>query len=150
MLHKALLRSVVSYACETWSMFRTDEIMISIYQRKILRFIFGGIRENGTWQKRTNLELYQSYKESDIVNFIKIQLINWAGHVVRVDGNHTTNYAQPIGIRKKGRPNLRWIDDLEKDLLVLRTKNWRTLARRRLAWKSLFEKAEDYPGLSSH
>ncbi|GFX93781.1 hypothetical protein TNCV_1589571 [Trichonephila clavipes] len=38
--------------------------------------------------------------------------------------------AQPIGTRRKGRPNLRWIDGLEKDLLVLRTNNWRTLAGR--------------------
>ncbi|GFW44705.1 hypothetical protein TNCV_4482501 [Trichonephila clavipes] len=29
---------------------------------------------------------------------------------------------------RKGRPNIRWIDDLEKDLLDLKTKNWRTLA----------------------
>ncbi|GFX55454.1 hypothetical protein TNCV_267421 [Trichonephila clavipes] len=36
--------------------------------------------------------------------------------------------AQPIDTRRKGRPNLRWIDGLEKDLLVLRTNNWRTLA----------------------
>ncbi|GFW43721.1 uncharacterized protein TNCV_4770701 [Trichonephila clavipes] len=43
--------------------------------------------------------------------------------------------AQPIGARRKNRPNLRWIDGLEKDLLVLRTSNWRTLAERRLAWK---------------
>ncbi|GFX19128.1 hypothetical protein TNCV_3012721 [Trichonephila clavipes] len=40
--------------------------------------------------------------------------------------------AQPIGTRRKGRPNLRWIDSLEKDLLVLRTKNRRTLAVRKL------------------
>ncbi|GFY10270.1 uncharacterized protein TNCV_2629491 [Trichonephila clavipes] len=57
---------------------------------------------------------------------------------------------QPIGTRRKGRPNLRWIDDLEKDLLVLRTKNWRTLAGRKMAWKRLLEKAEVHPGLSSH
>ncbi|GFX85612.1 uncharacterized protein TNCV_3717821 [Trichonephila clavipes] len=56
---------------------------------------------------------------------------------------------QPIGNRKKGRRNLRWIDDPEKDLLALRTKNWRTLAGRRLAWKRLLEKAKAHPGLSS-
>ncbi|GFU71038.1 hypothetical protein TNCV_1215641 [Trichonephila clavipes] len=39
--------------------------MISIYERKILRSIFGGIQENGTW-RRSNLEPYHSYKESDI------------------------------------------------------------------------------------
>ncbi|GFT12559.1 uncharacterized protein TNCV_5093571 [Trichonephila clavipes] len=40
--------------------------------------------------------------------------------------------AQPIGTRREGRPNLRWIDGIEKDLLVLKTRNWRTLAGRRL------------------
>ncbi|GFV01151.1 uncharacterized protein TNCV_1010721 [Trichonephila clavipes] len=70
-----------------------------------------------------------------------------------MDENRTTKKvfnAQPIGTRRKGRPNLRWIDDLEKDLLILRTKNWRTLARRRLAWKRLLEKARAHPGLLSH
>ncbi|GFS68608.1 hypothetical protein TNCV_4585061 [Trichonephila clavipes] len=50
--------------------------------------------------------------------------------------------AQPIGRQRKGRTNLRWIDGPEKDLLALRTKNWRTLAER---W--LFEKAKSHPGL---
>ncbi|GFY02493.1 uncharacterized protein TNCV_3503741 [Trichonephila clavipes] len=59
-------------------MSRTDENMISIQERKNLRFIFGGIQENGAWRKRSNLELYRSYKESDIVKFIKIQRIKWA------------------------------------------------------------------------
>ncbi|GFU70358.1 uncharacterized protein TNCV_2916211 [Trichonephila clavipes] len=70
-----------------------------------------------------------------------------------MDENRTTKKlfnVQPIGIRRKGRPNLRWIDDLEKDLLVLRTKNWRTPAIRRLAWKSLLDKAKAHLGLSSH
>ncbi|GFY34613.1 uncharacterized protein TNCV_1373041 [Trichonephila clavipes] len=58
--------------------------------------------------------------------------------------------AQTIGTRKKGRPNLRWIDGLEKDLLVSRTKNWRTLAGRRLAWKRILEKAKAHLGLFSH
>ncbi|GFV54452.1 hypothetical protein TNCV_2865361 [Trichonephila clavipes] len=48
------------------------------------------------------------------------------------------------------RPNFRWIDGLEKDLLVLRTKNWRTPTGRRLAWKRLLEKAKAVPGLSSY
>ncbi|GFW45362.1 uncharacterized protein TNCV_4734691 [Trichonephila clavipes] len=111
------------------------------------------VRENGTWQKRSSLELYQSYKESVIVNFIKIQRIKWAGHVIRRNEVRTFKKvfnAQPTGTRRKGSPNLRWIEDLEKDLLVLRTRNWRTLAGRRLAWKRLFEKAKAHPGLSYH
>ncbi|GFX20616.1 uncharacterized protein TNCV_4269481 [Trichonephila clavipes] len=85
-------------------MSRTDENMISIYERKILRFIFGGIHEKGTWQRRSNLDLYQSYKESNIFNFIKMQRIKWAGHVVRMNEDRTTKKvfnAQPIGTRRK-------------------------------------------------
>ncbi|GFX42999.1 uncharacterized protein TNCV_436151 [Trichonephila clavipes] len=66
-----------------------------------------------------------------------------AGHVVRTDERRTTKKvfnAKTISTRKMGRPNLRWIDGLEIDLLVLRTKNWRTLAGKRLAWKRLLEK----------
>ncbi|GFW50610.1 uncharacterized protein TNCV_2889121 [Trichonephila clavipes] len=105
-------------------MSRTDENMISIYERKILRFIFGGIQKNRTWRRRSNLELYQSYKESDIVDFIKIQRIKWAGHVVRMSENRATKKvfnAQLIGTRRMGRLNLRWIDGIEKDL-ILRTR----------------------------
>ncbi|GFX73032.1 uncharacterized protein TNCV_1704341 [Trichonephila clavipes] len=71
-------------------MSRTDEIMIIIYERKILGSIIRGIQENGTWRRRSNLELYRSYKESNIVNFIKIQRIKWAGHVITMNEDRTT------------------------------------------------------------
>ncbi|GFU08027.1 uncharacterized protein TNCV_1527661 [Trichonephila clavipes] len=130
----------------------TDE-NISIYERNILIF-FGGIQGNRTW-RRSILEVYQSYKDTNIVNFIKLQRIKWADRFVRMNENRTTKTvfnAQPIGTRRKGRPNLRWIAGLEKDLLVLRTENWRTLAGRRLVWKMFLEKAKLPPpsGLSSH
>ncbi|GFW67088.1 uncharacterized protein TNCV_4031071 [Trichonephila clavipes] len=134
-------------------MSRADDNMISVYERKILRFIFEGIQENGTCRRRSNFELYQSYKDSDIVNLIKIQRIKWEGSVVRMDEDRTTKKVfnvQPIGIQRKGRPNLKWIDGLEKDILGLKTKNWRTLAIRRLTWKRLLEKVKAQPGLSSH
>ncbi|GFX16300.1 hypothetical protein TNCV_4705531 [Trichonephila clavipes] len=58
---------------------------------------------------------------------------------------------QPIGTRKKGRPNHRWIDILEKDLLVLRTKNWRALAVwKKAERKRLLEKDKVHPELSNH
>ncbi|GFU82040.1 uncharacterized protein TNCV_517201 [Trichonephila clavipes] len=110
-LSKSLLKSVLTYACETWSMSRTDENMISIYERKILIFIFGGIQEKGTKGRRSNLELYQSYKESDIVNFIKLQRIKRAGHVIRMNEDRTTKKvfnAQPIRTQRKDRSNFRW------------------------------------------
>ncbi|GFV16699.1 hypothetical protein TNCV_4418861 [Trichonephila clavipes] len=55
-----------------------------------------------------------------------------------MDEDRTTKkcfYVPPIGTRRKVSPNLRSIDGLEKELLVLRSKNWKTLAGRRLAWR---------------
>ncbi|GFV29621.1 uncharacterized protein TNCV_329871 [Trichonephila clavipes] len=78
-------------------MSRTDENLIRIYERKILKIIFGEIQENGTW-RRSNLELYPSYKESDIVSFIKAQRIKRAGHVFRMDEDRTTK-------KKSSMPN---------------------------------------------
>ncbi|GFU60257.1 uncharacterized protein TNCV_4249561 [Trichonephila clavipes] len=74
-------------------------------------------------------------------------------HVVRIDEDRTTKKVlntQPIDTRRKGRPNLRWIDGLKKDLLVLRTKKLRTLAGRRLDWKRFLEKANAHSGLLNH
>ncbi|GFU67066.1 hypothetical protein TNCV_4969151 [Trichonephila clavipes] len=57
--------------------------------------------------------------------------------------------AQAIGTRRKGKSNLRWIDGLEKDLLVLKTNNWRTLAGRRLTCvERLLEEAKAHHGPS--
>ncbi|GFX79861.1 uncharacterized protein TNCV_4981731 [Trichonephila clavipes] len=70
-----------------------------------------------------------------------------------MDENRTTKKVfndHSIGTSRKGRPNLSWIDDLEKGLLVLRTMHRRTQARRRLAWKRHLEKAKTQPGLSNH
>ncbi|GFT47591.1 hypothetical protein TNCV_2346051 [Trichonephila clavipes] len=62
---------------------------------------------------------------------------------------HARSTNQPNVTPRKGRPNLRWFDDLEENL-VLRSVRWRALARRRLAWKKILEKAKAHPGMSSH
>ncbi|GFU84288.1 hypothetical protein TNCV_619551 [Trichonephila clavipes] len=59
-----------------------------------LQIYFGRIEENGIWQRRSNLELYHSYRESDIVKFIKEERIKWAGHVVRMNEDCTTKSLQ--------------------------------------------------------
>jgi hypothetical protein len=78
--------------------------------------------------------------------------MKWAGHIVRMNGNRNTKRifnSKPMGTSKRGGPNLRWIDCLERDPLILRTRNWRTLAETTSAWKKLLEKARAHPGQSS-
>ncbi|GFS95504.1 hypothetical protein TNCV_814541 [Trichonephila clavipes] len=74
-----------------------------------------------------------------------------ACHVVRKDEDRTTKKVFRTNWHtEKWQVKVRWFDSLEKDLRVLRAKNWRTLAGRRLAWKWFLEKAKDHFALSSH
>jgi hypothetical protein len=51
---------------------KCDEAMINIFERKIIRKIFGAVREGGHWRRRYNNELYGLYTEQDLVSYIKV------------------------------------------------------------------------------
>jgi hypothetical protein len=53
--------------------------VLGAFERKILTAIFGPTNENGEWRIKYNNELYTLYKESDIVTYIKISRLRWAG-----------------------------------------------------------------------
>jgi hypothetical protein len=40
---------------------------------------FGAVQESVVWRKRYNHELYELFNESDIVKYIKINRLGWAG-----------------------------------------------------------------------
>ena len=93
--------------------------MLRIFERKILRKICGPIQEGDTWRIRNNEELNRSINGEDIVKFIKAQRIRWMGHVTRMEvGAMPRKMLEGrlfIG-RRKGRPRLRWMDDVAADL----------------------------------
>jgi hypothetical protein len=64
---------------------KSDGTILRVFERKILRAIFGPTDENGEWRIKYNNELYTLYKESDIVTYIKINRLRWAGHVIRLE-----------------------------------------------------------------
>jgi hypothetical protein len=47
---------------------KTNEQRLSLFERKVLRCIFGANQQNGTWRRRYNYELYETFKEPTIVN----------------------------------------------------------------------------------
>ena len=53
LMYKVLIRSVLTYASETWNLSKTNERRLSVFVRKVLRSIFGAKQENGTWGKDT-------------------------------------------------------------------------------------------------
>jgi hypothetical protein len=92
------------------------------------------------------------FNEPDTVNYIKMNRLGWAGHVIHMDNNRAVKKVfntKPIGIRKIGRPKLRWEDDVIQDTKILGVKNWRNLAMEKESWQKLLRKARAYVGLSS-
>jgi hypothetical protein len=58
-LYHSYLRPIITYVSETWSLTKSDERKLIIFERKILRNIFGPRfnRETNTFDKRKNEEL---------------------------------------------------------------------------------------------
>jgi hypothetical protein len=90
------------------------------------------VQEKGVRKKIYNHELYELFNDLDIVKYIKINRLGWVGLVViSMDNNRTVKKAfntKPVGLRKTGRPKLRWEDDVIQDIKTLGVKNWRKLA----------------------
>ena len=56
-LYKSLIRPVVSYGAEAWTLAKKEEEALLIFEMKIFRGIYGPKYENGERKSRTNREL---------------------------------------------------------------------------------------------
>jgi len=61
---------------------KVDELCLGVFERKILRRIYGPTCEEAVWRSRYNEELYRLYDEADLVTTIKISRLRWTGHVM--------------------------------------------------------------------
>jgi hypothetical protein len=52
--------------------------------------MMGTTNDNGEWRIKYNNELYTLYKECDIVTYIKINRLKWAGHVICMEEQSPT------------------------------------------------------------
>jgi hypothetical protein len=75
-LYKTLFRPIVLYACGAWAPTKSDENKLIIFERKILRRIFGLKRnEEGIYEIRSNRELNALFNKPSIVATLKSQRI---------------------------------------------------------------------------
>jgi len=79
----------VTYTSETWVLKGTIIQKLLVFERKILRRIFGPTKENQIWRIKTNKELDKLIKHKNVVNCIKAQRLSWSGHVQRMADTRT-------------------------------------------------------------
>jgi len=75
-----------AHSCETWILKETIINELLVFERKILRKIFGPNNKNGIWRIKTNQELDEIIKHKNIINFIGAQRLSWLGHIEMMQG----------------------------------------------------------------
>jgi hypothetical protein len=124
--------------------------MLNVWERKLLRKIFGAKKEGNEWRTRNNQELRNMYGQPEIIGDIKSKRLGWLGHVVRMEEDRMVNRifeGHPGGRRKTGRPRKRWLDDVEEDLRLMKVKRCRIRATERIVWARIIRVAEALYGL---
>jgi hypothetical protein len=94
---------------------------------------------------KTNQEISDTLKGQNVIGFIKKQRLKWLGHVERMNENNNVKKIkrwQHMSKRPRGRPKLRWEDDVLEDTNSMNLRNWRNVAQDRERWKKVAEQAK--------
>jgi hypothetical protein len=137
----------VTYASETWVLKESSIQKLLVFERKILRKIFGPTRENQLWRIKINDELDKLIKHQNIINHIKALRLGWFGHVQRMPDSRTVKKMfnwTPLTVRSKGRPKQRWEDNIIQHIGQLNIKNWTACVQDRVKWNNVVEKAKTF------
>jgi hypothetical protein len=143
-------RPVVTCGSESWTLTVEEERTLAIFERKTLRKIYGPVRENELWRVRRYDELETIVKGSDIVKFIKCQRMRWPGRIERMQDTTIPKkmlYGKLYATRRRGRPRMRWLDDVSMNLRKMGVSRWRDRTRNREAWRHIVEEAKAHISL---
>ena len=111
-----------------WLLTENIKQKLLVFERKILRRIFGPTQKaNGQWRLKTN-ELEKAINNENTVRYIKYKRLRWLGRVERMTNERVTKTIhkwKPYATRPKGRPKGRWEDDMRNDLRKMGVTNWK-------------------------
>jgi hypothetical protein len=99
----------------------------------------------------TALPFYKRYDEHNVLKFIKLGRLRWAGHVMGMEKNdpelkvHCTK--QGGNADRRGSPKLRWREVLQEDVSKGWCRNWRINLRAREKWRKFTEEVKSHPGV---
>ena len=107
------------------------------------------MKEKELWRIRRKDELEAITKGENIVRFIKGQKIRWLGHIERIQDTAIPKkmYGKLYATKRRGRPKMRWLDDVSTDLRKMGINEWRDGTRDREAWRRIVKEAKARPRL---
>ena len=91
------------------------EQQITTADMKVIRMIQGVTR----WDRKRNEDLSKQNNMLPIVQVINKNKLRWFGHVMRREEESTLRVVMKLkmkGMRPRGRPRLRWLDNIDSHL----------------------------------
>ncbi|KAL4107723.1 hypothetical protein QTP88_018019 [Uroleucon formosanum] len=141
-MYMTLIRTIVLYTAETWPLRKAEETRIKVFERRILRKIYGPCFDanTGEWRKHNNKKLEELFQRPNIANEIKKRRLTWARHAWRRVGSivRITIEENPVSKRPLGRPRLRWEDCVKRDMECIKPEiPWRVVTENRDRWREI-------------
>ena len=139
MVFRAVVLSTLLYACEAWTLYRSDIKRLESFQQSKLRQIL-----KIKWESRTtNNTVLKRASLTSVEATIMHHRLRWAGHVLRMDPSRLPKillYSELAdGTRPRGAPKRRYKDQLKHTLLLtgIDPSSWEETARDRTAWRRI-------------
>jgi hypothetical protein len=145
---KTCVFSTALYACETWTLKKTDAGKILAFEMYCYRRIL-----HLNWkQKITNIEVRKRLNiKEDLMQAIMKRKLGMFGHICRMKNNRklkTVMTGMMEGKGRRGRPCREWLDDI-KDWCQSDIYSLTQLAQDRDVWRKMINCALDTYGLSA-
>jgi hypothetical protein len=108
------------YRCEIWSLALREEHRLRVFEKRVLRRIFGPQGDvTGGWRKLQNEELHNLYSSPCIIRMVKPRCMIWAEYVAQMGAKRNACrilVGKPEGKTPLGRSRHRRVDNMKMDL----------------------------------
>ena len=114
LIYKTILRPLLTYGSEAWVLTSKTRSKLQAAEMRALRLIYGVTRLD----RRRNVDIQQELDVESILDFVERTQLRWYGHMMRMeDERNPKKYYewQPEGRRPRGRPRMRWRQNVERE-----------------------------------
>ncbi|XP_064087499.1 uncharacterized protein LOC135202174 [Macrobrachium nipponense] len=131
-----VVRPAMLHSSETCAAIKRDENRIDVTEMRMLRWQCGLTRKD----KVRNKHVKGTLKIAKASNKVRESRLRWYGHIKRQEEDHLIRKTMEMGLasgRRLGRPKLRWIDCVKRNMRELGLSEEDALDRGR--WKSVLK-----------